>query len=682
MRRCYQFGTGAGLITTVALFGSGCDTGRSSPIGAGGASTSVPSQGAGMGGSPSSPSAGGVPGSGGLGGSAGAPSTENACATPDASLRDRNAAELFAFPTLPTFDLFLPEETWQALQVNARDEQYVEASACFEGRGIGRVGLRFKGNEGSLYSCFDASGTNTCKKLPLKLKFDEYAEDQRFFGLKRLNFQSNRYDETYLHERLAYDLFRAMGIVGPRLAWATVRVNGEIYGLFGLAEQVDGRFSKDRFPESPDENLFKELWPDEADEQHALEQLETNEEMGDVSAFLSFAQAMETAPEDALRDTLAAYVDLDYWARYLAVDDAIASYDGITTFYTDPAGTWSGNHNFFLYQESASRFVLIPWDEESTFIANSGFGTVPHWTRTPTDCATRYPVWSGGALALAPGCNRVFRALAQDLTAYRAAGRQLLDGPFQEGALIAAIDAHVAHIREHVARDPNGPGLQRFEQSIDFLKQELPRLRARFERLLSGEITTPAEIQTARATDFESLDDTSLAEGPWLGFNPNSTATVSINRESALVGERDLLLRFEYADEVEPWEQWVSYRIPVAGGSFDASGSSGIRLWVRSDEPRSLRFDLDSPNAQRADGGIRPGWELEISDTPNQIEVLFAEAALPDWAGEPADDLPAVLATLTGLVFFPKPAIPDDSGLLGEGVTEPGFLEIDQIEFF
>jgi hypothetical protein len=607
------------------------------------------------------------------------------CAIVDPTLAERDAEELFALTTVPTFDVLLPAERWTELQIRARDEEYVEATACFEGRGLGRVGFRFKGAEGSLYSCFDASGNNTCKKLPLKLKFDEYEQDQRFHGLKRLNFHSSRYDETYLHERLAFDLFRSMGVVGPRVSWANVRVNGEMYGLFEMVEQLDGRFTADRWPERGDENLFKEVWPVGADAAAAAERLETNEDAADVSAFVAFARAMEEADDAALYETLGRYVDLDYWARYLAVDDAIAAYDGVTTFYASEDGSWSGNHNSFLYQETPTRFVLIPWDAESSFVRSSGFGRVPHWTTTPDDCTLTYPVWSGTALALAPGCDRVFRALAQGREAYQNAGQQLLDGPFGERVMLDAIAAHAAQIRAHVEGDPNGPGLERWQGAVSSLERELPGLRTRLERLLAGELSFGVEVQVTGATDFEDLDSYSLTEGAWLGSNESSSVGVSINTDSPLMGARDLLMSFEYADAAEPWGQWTSYRVPLAGGSFDARGLTGIRMWLRADVARTLRFDLDSPESSRASEGIRSGWEVPVSQEPRRVELLFQDAAIPSWAAAdgPSDDLQNILRTLSGVVFFPNCAGRDlATGQLGPGVTDPGFLEVDQIEIF
>jgi hypothetical protein len=122
--------------------------------------------------------AGEAPGAAGSAGAAGA--VEGRCGQVDPALAEADAAELFAAPRVPTFDFYLPPATWDELQAHAEDEVYAEVEGCFEGRGLGHVGLRFKGSYGSLYECAGSLGEGECRKLSLKVKFDEYAPDQRF----------------------------------------------------------------------------------------------------------------------------------------------------------------------------------------------------------------------------------------------------------------------------------------------------------------------------------------------------------------------------------------------------------------------------------------------------------------------------------------------------------------------
>lgn len=401
------------------------------------------------------------------------------CGLVDYTLQSGSADELFAATRVPVFDFFLPAAEWEALKANAVAEEYVPTQACFDGRAIGTVGLRFKGSYGSLYECFDAAGDMICPRLSMKAKFDEYAAGQRFFGLKRLAFNAYLHDDSRMKEKLAYDTFRAMGIVAPRSAWATLRVNGESQGLFGMVEPVDGRFTRDRWPTNPDGNLYKELWPTATDEAQIRAALETNEETGDVSAFRSFAQTFMAADDASLLATLGSYMDLDYLARFMAVEDALVSYDGVTYFWTDTVTT--GNHNYFVFEESPTKFVLIPWDTESTFWINPEHAA-PHWTVLPADCALTYPYWGG--LARAPACDRVFRALITDLDRWRAAGRAVLDGPFATATMTASINRYLEVIGDAARADPTPFKYSPFDQAVAGLRAAVPSMRARLESLM------------------------------------------------------------------------------------------------------------------------------------------------------------------------------------------------------
>lgn len=668
-----EFGTAAALLVLPL---AGCDDGEADK----------PSSTAGAGGEGHRGDAGSDQGGNAGDGTAGAAgSDESACSAVDPELAEADASELFDYPSLPVFDLSLPEEEWAALQENAVEEEYVPVEACFEGRSIGTVGLRFKGSFGSLYGCFEG-GENICRKLGMKLKFNEYDDDLRFFGLKRLNLHGNRYDDTYMHERLSYDLYRAMDIVAPRAGWAEVRVNGELLGLYGMIEQIDGRFTDDRWPDDGDGNLYKEVWPTQTEESALIEDLKTNEEEPDVSALATFAEAMTSADQDELRSTLAEYTDLDYWARYMAVDDAIINNDGITAYYTSDDAAWAGNHNFYLYEEAPDNFTLIPWDLESTLSRVSGYGFVPRWTEVPEDCSETYPVWGGQALVLAPGCDPVFQALAADLESYRDAGERLLDGPFSEESMLEAIDAHAAFIRDAVEADPNGPGLATFDASIAYLKSEIPHLRSRFEYLLTGQPWTPLQLDVDAVTGFEEQDDFGLLEGPSLMANNNSDVSVSVNETEPLVGEHDLRIGFEYRNEEGPWEQWLQYRVPLLGGQHDMRDLTGIRLWVRADQTRLCRFDLASPANSATNQGINMGWDLTVGPEATEVEVLFSEAAVPDWAvlegRDPGDDPADVLRTVNGVIFFPQAVGRGSSGQLPNETSDEGFLQVDDIEFF
>jgi hypothetical protein len=610
-----------------------------------------------------------------------ASSTPTPCSEVDPGLAERDSAELFTADHVPAFDLHLPADVWEELKLHARDEQYVPAQACYEGKLIGEIGLRFKGAYGSLRNCFDAAGQNTCRKLGIKLKFDEYVPEQRLFGLKRLNFQGNRYDDSYLKERLSYDLYREMDVAAPRAAWAVVRVNGVSEGLFGMVEEVDGRFTKKRWPDAGDGNLYKEVWPGQTSESWTRDHLKTNEDSGNIQSMLAFSAALGAAPEAALADTLRAYMDLDHFARYMAVDDAIGNFDGITTYYTSGSPEQAGNHNFYLYEQAPGRFTIIPWDLESTFSLSSGFGDVPAWQTLPADCTQTYPVWGGANQVIAPGCDRVFRALAADLGSYREAARRLLDGPLAEEALSAKIDELASFIRAEASADAHGPGAARFESAVQWLKQEVPRLRRRLEHLRSGEPSIPLVIDVGGVTDFESADNYGIYEGTTLLSNPNSTTSVEVGRNEPIGGAQSLRIVFDYGNELQPWNQWSFFRIPVAAVK-DLSQLTGMRFKARANVARPLRLDVDSPKNSRAAQGVQVGWDIALTAEVKEFSVELAAAKTPSWTSDPHDDLPTLLRTVTGFSFRPGCIGTDATGQLADGARDRGWVEIDDIELY
>ncbi len=608
------------------------------------------------------------------------------CGPLDTELADGDADELFNRSTVPTFDLYLPPDAWEQLQVDARDEEYVEAEACFEGRGLGKVGLRFKGNVGSLYSCFDDKGENLCAKLGIKLKFTEYDEEGRFFGMKRLNFQSNRADDTYMRENLAYAIFRSAGIVAPRSSWAQIRVNDELLGLYGMVEQIDGRFTADRWPDDGDGNLYKEVWPIDTDESSIIARLKTNEEDPDVSAFVAFSEAMNAAKTEDLRETLGKYTDLDYLARYMVVDDAVINSDGVTAYYISEDATWSGNHNYYFYEEGPKAYTIIPWDLGATFMPTA-FGYLPHWTEIPEDCDQQtYSAWGNPDLHVkAPGCDRIFQAMAQDLTAYRTYGQTFLDEIFTEKKLISLVDDYAAFLEEAVDADPTGPGLKAFNTGIKSFKNLIPTLRTRLQALIDGEAIVPLEIHVDAINDFETQTDFGVKLGSAMYVGPGSSAEVGIDGETPLRGERSLGYTFEHGNGGEAYDQWSTFAIPISGGAADLNEVTGIRMAVRGDNARTFGVYLDNSFATEADDYLKPGWDFEITEESATYELLVEDIDWPWWVGssvEPATAIEDVRGAVRGLQFQAYPVGVGGDGFFPDGTTDKGTVDIDDIEFF
>ncbi|WP_437638095.1 CotH kinase family protein [Sorangium sp. So ce854] len=676
-----KLGTWTWLVLAAAAVGAGCgdDDGAGGGAGTGGSGE------AGAGGESAGGAGAGGEGGAGDGGGGGQVSTPP-CEPTDPTLADRDADELFAANAVPRFDFHLPEERWAELKANARDEEYVEAEACYEGKSLGVVGLRFKGGYGTLQMCFDAQGNLSCPKLSMKVKFDEYVDGQRFYAQKRLNFHSMIWDPTRLHERIAYGLYREMGVSAPRSAWATLRVNGESQGLFSMVEEVDGRFLESNFPEGPDGDLYKEAWPVSDEASYYAERLETNEDEATHERFVAFAADLASTEGAERLAALSRWADIEQLQRYMAVDEAIVNWDGVTTFYVDPAGG-AYNHNFFLYDDpSSGKFHLIPWDMDQTLGVSTYFGQVPRWTQAPATCPTNVMVNMGLERVRVPGCDALFSALLQDPAGYQAALQELLEGPFSEGRIEEQVDRYAALIRDAVEEDPLGPGLAGWEPAVERLRNEVPLLRERLARFASDTPLVPFAFSATGINDLEAADTLGLYVGAVLTTNNASGAVQSLAQDDPLNGAQSLLLQFDFRDEGHAWGQYVYFGVPLAEGTVDATSLEGVRFWARADGARWLRFDVESPAQSEGITGVRHGWDVRLSAEPQLIELRFADMALPGWAidqgRDPGDDVNDVLRSIIGLSFSPQVNGIRSNGFLGRGEVDSGTIEIDDVEFY
>lgn len=577
-----------------------------------------------------------------------------------------------------TYELELGAAEWADLQARALEEQYVAASLSVDGELVGPVGLRFKGNAGTLARCA-RPGALICSKVSMKIKLDEVDPAQRWHGLKRLNFNSALSDPTYLHERLGYHLFREMGVPTPRSGYARLVVNGEDRGLYSLVEGIDGRFTDDRF-ERGDGNLYKEQWPTTSSARTLSDGLETNEDAPYPHAMLDFKAALAAAKSEELPDVVARYMDIDQLLAYLVVDRAIANWDGITAFYC--FGNGCRNHNYFFYQhEDEARFSLIPWDLDNTFRVSHSFEYVPSALTVPEDCAARYPTL-GNMTALAPGCDPLLQGAARtDRSRHQAQQTRLLEGPFSPKTLDPWLDARVAQLTPLVAADTRGPSRSEFLGAVEGLRRDLHLFRERLRAERDGESTALSRLEVSALNDFEAATPFGVRFGNPARAGLGSSSEIRLRSSDALAGRRALELGFELADSGEPWTQWARFTLSFnSPNPTDLTGKSLLRFVLRADAPRRVRISLDSSNYSVVERDETFGWDVDVDGTRQLIELPLASASLP--AGTRlTDQLGDILPYATAIIIEPKVQGRNADGLLGRAKRDAGHLQLDELQF-
>lgn len=306
-------------------------------------------------------------------------------------------------------DIYLrtTEAAVEALRSDPRT--WVEAEFQWEGAWYGPVGLRIKGEQS--YRSID-------EKPSLKVKFSEYQDDGRFFGMRRLVFNNMISDDSMLRERLAYRVFREYGSPAPRANHVNVYLNDELYGLYANVENTDEELLQEWFADY--EGSMWEIH--DADFQPELTaRFEIEEGEDDRTQIEGLTLAMQGAnPTVAMFD----YVEKDAWYRYFPVMAYIGNLDGYP--FSEP-----GDDSHLYLDPSTGKFNFIPHGLDETFVDDASVEYVMHG------------VLATACVADEDGCRDEWRSSLQSAIDFA-----------ESLALEAAIDEIVAEIQPHIDADP------------------------------------------------------------------------------------------------------------------------------------------------------------------------------------------------------------------------------------
>ncbi|MET0388663.1 MAG: CotH kinase family protein [Polyangiales bacterium] len=363
-----------------------------------------------------------------------------------------DASYLFDPSTVRSYDILVDPNDLAAIDANPGAEASVPASVVFEGQTYGPYSVRYKGSAGSFKPpCLaGALGSPRDGKCSMKLDFNDTDPEARFYGLKKLNFHSMNSDASFMRDRLGYTMFREMGVASPRAMHARVSINGQLQGLYIAVEQVDGRFSRARFAEGGDGNIYKEIWPMYTDAPTYQNALETNEDVGAVQRMLDFKSAIDSGS-----DATAEWLDLDYMTRYLAVDRVIINDDSIMRFWCNQISQGNnpgpiGNHNYYWYEaEAQNRFWLIPWDLDHSFDSIPYVHVHPEWNSSGTECLCHDTVDFGYQYPAA--CDPLMQRFISWDSQFQAQTDAFLAGPFAKAHVDELLAAWRTQIQPIVA---------------------------------------------------------------------------------------------------------------------------------------------------------------------------------------------------------------------------------------
>ena len=380
-----------------------------------------------------------------------------------------NSDYIYDQKSLRTYELKLPQSALDKIDADPAAEEYVEGMLIFEGDTISPVGIRYKGSVGAFVGCltgddwFNPSGKKICSKLSMKVKINWDGRESLFYNLKKIQFHAQNLDKSQLHDRLAYWLFRSMGVNAPRAVHARLMINGKYSGLYSLVEVIDSAFDNYNFDDTGG-NLYKEVWPltykgTANNEQAFLNALRTNEdENPSVELIKSFGERLEKASNQAeINNIISEYMDIKKIISLAVVDRMIRNDDGWYHWYCFGD---CGNHNYFWYEEPTNKKInLIPWDLDNAFenIEGNNNPVTPiadKWGETRNDCKP-FPFGPAFIYQWSASCDKLIGGWASYEKEYEQIKKEFVSGPFSKAQVDALIDEWVAQIRDATVEATN-----------------------------------------------------------------------------------------------------------------------------------------------------------------------------------------------------------------------------------
>ena len=282
------------------------------------------------------------------------------------------AGEIFQLDRVVEIDLDIDSDGWDSLRSDPYT--YVPAELTIDEQ-TWHVGVRIKGRLGSLRTL--------PSKAALKVDFQEFGGGKGPDGLKKLNLNNMVQDCAQLHELASYGIHQELGIPGPRVAYAWVRINHQDYGLYSLVDVYDDVFLEREFDE-PDGNLYDgdyHLYDDNSydliDFHTGTQHLFVLDEGSDVG--LADIEAVTDARSSGFPTRL---VDLEQFAAFLGVAAWTGHYDSYPYY--------SNNYRVYFDPARDDKAVFLPWDPDWAFYSStpvtSGYGVLAKDCLADAEC--------------------------------------------------------------------------------------------------------------------------------------------------------------------------------------------------------------------------------------------------------------------------------------------------------
>jgi spore coat protein CotH len=278
------------------------------------------------------------------------------------SAQAQTADDLFNESVMQTLEITIHSRDWDTLRVNFTSNDFYPADVAWNGVRVRNVGIRSRG-----------LGSRSGVKPGLEVNFTHYSSRGQFLGLHSLVLDNLTTDPSMIRERVAFALYRRLGIPAPREVHANLYVNGDYAGVYVIVEPVDTVFLQ-RWLSENSGALYEYHWltpyfatflGENLDLYVPLFEPRTQQTRSTFDLFdpiRELFRTINTASADSFRDVVGARLDVEATLRLIAAEAFMAEWDGILGF--------AGLNYFYLYRPATSGPArILPWDADHTFQA-------------------------------------------------------------------------------------------------------------------------------------------------------------------------------------------------------------------------------------------------------------------------------------------------------------------------
>lgn len=305
------------------------------------------------------------------------------------------SSEIFDLQALPSINIKISIDEWNKLltnfDINPFNEVYVNCDFSFTKDGKSEVlkncGIRIKGNtsrrrpEGKTGEVHNSTAPDW-HHAHFSLDFNHLIPEQRFAGLKKLNFKWFKDDSMYAREIYCYDLFKRYGVsTAPRASYCLFELQIEdeetaFFGVYELLEAVDDVFIKERIQIFGDNKgyLWKANWGadlvNKDPNRMGIEIAELYNTQKPVYDFKGDSSQLETAKLELIQfiDSLNLKKGGEFpeWFERKCNPDLLLKTYNVSTLCGMWDDYWINKNNYYFYINSMGEFFFIPYDYDNT----------------------------------------------------------------------------------------------------------------------------------------------------------------------------------------------------------------------------------------------------------------------------------------------------------------------------